>query len=381
MLTMLMQPAVGTGYTWTQTKTELTIVVKLPAGRGARDITCTTTGGNVDIRLRDGQRLVSGELWRDVVHSSTVWSVESDKLSLELEKAGARFWPCALRGDPEVDVAALLAQEKKDKEPAYKPHPGSVAPAEPAARSRAAARWMSCDKRLRCLRLCRSPMICVLRDSVACARVPLSDHENTPRQVTDQSALRELKAEFPQLAVPLDMDNIHTATHRNHAGPRRVFDWGPIPVEEPPPSAAPAARAEPGPSVDVSDHALEPASRPPLPPAPQVATPAGDNSKFTWGALPSQPSAPQPPQPPPPPPPPSESSTTHAPSGLAAGGGSKYAWGALPTEPLPTVDALAIDAAETAPAVPPPPVATAATTASGDGRGDAMYQWGALPTK
>ena len=106
--------------------------------------------------------------------------MERGILTVEIEKARPRFWPCAIRGHPEVDVAALQAQEKAEQEPFYKPPP---------------------------------------------------DAEAQPRRVNDRETLLKLKAEFPQLAASLPVEDPHTTTHRNHAGPRKTFDWGALPTD------------------------------------------------------------------------------------------------------------------------------------------------------
>ena len=108
--------------TWSQTKTELTISVRLPPNAAARDVRCSVVGDSVTVGLKSGVPLFSGELWGHI--SSNVWSVESGTFNLEIEKARAQFWPCALRGDPEIDVSELVAKDKKDREPAYKLPPG-----------------------------------------------------------------------------------------------------------------------------------------------------------------------------------------------------------------------------------------------------------------
>ena len=59
--------------------------------------------------------------------TDTAWFVDEGLLTVELEKKAARFWPCAIKGHAEVDVRALIAQEKKEKEPVYKPQRGAFA--------------------------------------------------------------------------------------------------------------------------------------------------------------------------------------------------------------------------------------------------------------
>ena len=115
--------AEGVGYTWTQTKEDLTLQVSLPAGTSARSIRCDVVRGSLNISiLGNAEPLVQGDLHEAI--SDTAWFVDEGRLIVELEKKVARFWPCTIKGHPQVDVKALVAQEKKDKEPVYKPQHG-----------------------------------------------------------------------------------------------------------------------------------------------------------------------------------------------------------------------------------------------------------------
>ena len=246
----------GSGYTWSQTKEELTLYVTLPTGVGARNVEVCTAGGEVRIGLKNApEPLVQGTLPDPIAGS--VWSVERSTLSLELEKARPKFWATALRGEPMVDVEALIAQEKRDREPAYKPDPNA---------------------------------------------------EAVPRQVTDKETLRKLKAEFPQLELPIA--DAHTATHQNFAGKRSAFDWGALPIELDEQAAAPppAAPPPPPPPLPVSPPtqaaAASATATKASPPSAQAAVAHGEgDGKYAWGALPGE---------------------------SDSGGGGMYAWGALP---------------------------------------------------
>ena len=225
--------------------------IMLPAGCGARDLVVRVAEGSVSISLKQygtGQPLVSGTLSEAIAGS--VWSVESGVLSLELEKARPRFWTCALRGDPEVDVQALVAKEKRDQEPPHKLPP---------------------------------------------------DADAIPRQVTDRETLRKLKAEFPQLELPIA--NAHTATHQNFAGKRSAFEWGALPTEDdqarpsPPPSTtAPATGRRTLSSVRAPMQQAATAQK-------CVDSQPTDATKYSWGSLPSET------------------------AGLGGGGDGMYSWG------------------------------------------------------
>ena len=154
--------------------------------------------------------------------------MDGRKLNVELEKSRAAFWPCAIRGDPEVDAAALVAREKKEKEPAYKPDPNA---------------------------------------------------EMVPKQVTDKETLRKLKAEFSHLDIPMGPD-AHTTTHKNYAGGRKAFDWGALPTDDVGGDSSSAASS--------SSSAAKPAATVVAkPPASKSVAAASSTNGFEWGALPS----------------------------------------------------------------------------------------------
>ena len=324
-------PNAGTGYTWTQTEDDLTLIVTLPEGLGARDVKVDCAGGSVTVARKnptagDALWLVHGKLSGAI--KGSVWSVESGTLSIEIEKAARKFWPCAVEGDAEVDVAALIEKQKRDAEPAYKPDPNA---------------------------------------------------EAVPRQVTDKQTLRELKAEFPQLDLPIDAP--HTATHQNFAGPRRAFDWGPIPSPGAPPEPArqpapqPARQPAPQPPASVSTASASAS-------AASTATP--EDGKYSWGASPQTAPA------------------ACAPSTTPQADG-KFSWGSLPIDvaddpyeeaiPRKVVDAELMRHLQ--PTQPPPmpsrqldggtaaaiePKRTADAAAPSNPGGSAgPYQWGELP--
>ena len=187
-------------YEWTQTKEELTITVALPAGTSSAQISVACAKTTLAIGLKGAAApLVAGELHEAVADS--VWSLErGGALTLELEKARPRWWPCALKGGPEVDVQALVAREKAEREPAFK--------ADPSA-------------------------------------------EAAPRQITDREQLRALKAQFPHLNIKVDGD-LHSTEHKNYTGARQAFDWGAVPAvaaEAAAKAAAPAAAPAPAAAV------------------------------------------------------------------------------------------------------------------------------------
>lgn len=275
-------------YTWTQTTEDLTVQVGFPPGTSASSVACNVSNGKVAIGLRGQPPIVEGELWDAL--SNHVWSLEGGTtLSLELEKARSCYWPCALKGGPEVDVKALKARDKAAAEPPYKPHP---------------------------------------------------DADQMPRRVTDRETLLKLKAEMPQLEIP-GLEPASSVVHKNYSGARRKFDWGALPTAEAAPPA-PAAVAPPEPTPVAATTASPAATPTPTPgasssssdapprPAASAATSstAAPAAAFSWGAVPGGAGTSAPPESSPPATQPAAAPQTPAVGG--GGSGGKYSWGALP---------------------------------------------------
>jgi len=220
-----MATAAAPAYSWTQTKEDLTVSVPLPAGTSSRSVQCEVAGTLTVTVL--GNTLVSGALWGKT--SSSMWTVDGGVLVIELEKTQARFWPCALQGDPEVDVEALKAKERQDNEPAYKMPPGA---------------------------------------------------DQQPTKVTDRESLLKLKAEFPHLDIPIAAPG--GSQHAAHKGGRKNFSWGAVPPAAP----AAASHAQPaGTPVAAADTREEVAGSAAPEPAESPSAPTA--GKFQWGAVPS----------------------------------------------------------------------------------------------
>mmetsp|Transcript_26316 Transcript_26316/g.61400 ORF Transcript_26316/g.61400 Transcript_26316/m.61400 type:complete len:305 (-) Transcript_26316:265-1179(-) len=298
----------GTGYSWTQSKHDLSIYVALPAGARASQYRFGVHGGS-SLRLTrtdEPSPILSGRLHASV--SSSVWMIDGKQLAIELEKAEAGWWPCALVGDPHVDVAKLKAEERKEREPAYKMPP---------------------------------------------------DAHSRPRRVTDRETMLKIKAEHPQLGVHVEGD-VSTAEHRPHAGPRKAFDWGPIP--------AAGAAAGMGAGAAAGDGACGAADR-----SLQSAPPA--SSPRTLQAVEA---------------PPGEASQTPSECDARSSDGAAqqgdFSWGPLPQGSKPRADAQTGDAAAAAHVQtlgrPPEDTTTtiaAAATAPTTTPEDLKFSWGSLP--
>ena len=186
---------------WSQTRTELTLTLPLPPAATARGVRCSLTPARALSVSAAGRPLLKGSLHADATLNT--WTVDCGVLYVEMDKAAARFWPRLLVGGPEVDVSALLEAERREKEPAYRPPPGACRRPAPLRR---------------------------LSRQTCSARAAVADAAAAPRKVSDRETLLKLKAEFPQLELPLHVPQ--EAAHRQYTGARREFEWGAIPSDE-----------------------------------------------------------------------------------------------------------------------------------------------------
>ena len=115
----------GPGYAWTQggaKNDEVAVRVALPAGTRARQMGVTVKPTTLSITLlqSDGQRatLVAGDLFAPVKADDIEWElVEAEggakelKLNLLKQNAQGPFWPCLVRGHPEVETSGMKKAE------------------------------------------------------------------------------------------------------------------------------------------------------------------------------------------------------------------------------------------------------------------------------
>eukprot|EP01123_Difflugia_compressa_P013790 TRINITY_DN6624_c0_g1_i1.p1 TRINITY_DN6624_c0_g1~~TRINITY_DN6624_c0_g1_i1.p1 ORF type:complete len:158 (+),score=30.19 TRINITY_DN6624_c0_g1_i1:57-530(+) len=99
-------------YTWTQTRKDVTLIVKIPKPVRSRDLEVIVTKTNFSVRLKGEKGYIAkGEFYK-TVKEDHVWHLDDGTdLYIELVKVdttdmGYR-WKCACKGDPEVDTWKL----------------------------------------------------------------------------------------------------------------------------------------------------------------------------------------------------------------------------------------------------------------------------------
>ena len=109
-------------YRWSQTLTELDVLVDLPAGSKAKDVTVVIDNTHLKVsvnKLQEEIVLIGGELPYKVLTDSSIWMVESRVIHISLEKAKERMWGHVFVGEEEIDltkVEAIKEMEDLDSE-------------------------------------------------------------------------------------------------------------------------------------------------------------------------------------------------------------------------------------------------------------------------
>eukprot|EP01062_Namystynia_karyoxenos_P010796 TRINITY_DN13842_c0_g1_i1.p1 TRINITY_DN13842_c0_g1~~TRINITY_DN13842_c0_g1_i1.p1 ORF type:complete len:153 (+),score=52.05 TRINITY_DN13842_c0_g1_i1:99-557(+) len=76
------------GYSWQQSKDDVTINVEVPPGTKARAMHVVIGATKVSVALRSGDSLLEGTLAHAVLPDDSLWTVDGTTVSLQLVKAG-----------------------------------------------------------------------------------------------------------------------------------------------------------------------------------------------------------------------------------------------------------------------------------------------------
>jgi hypothetical protein len=91
--------------------TDLTVAIELPPGTAKRDVVCKLTSETLEAGLRGQPSIVSGTLHAKCRVDDCMWQLQdSHRLIITIQKliidsAGRKFWPCLLKGEPEINTS------------------------------------------------------------------------------------------------------------------------------------------------------------------------------------------------------------------------------------------------------------------------------------
>ncbi|KAI6659993.1 NudC domain-containing protein 3-like [Oopsacas minuta] len=99
-------------YRWSQTLTELDVLVDLPVVSKAKDVTVIiqNTHLKVTVKKPEGEIvLIEGDLPHKVLTDSSLWMVEGGVVHVSLDKAKERMWGHVFEGEEEIDLTKVDA--------------------------------------------------------------------------------------------------------------------------------------------------------------------------------------------------------------------------------------------------------------------------------
>nr|CAH7726659.1 unnamed protein product [Callosobruchus chinensis] len=94
-------------YCWSQTITDVDIVIKLPAIIHRKDLEVDISTEKITVKLKDGHILLSGQFCQKCKANDVIWSVDNGKLNIHLEKSKEMWWNCLLKSEPLIDISKI----------------------------------------------------------------------------------------------------------------------------------------------------------------------------------------------------------------------------------------------------------------------------------
>mmetsp|Transcript_14030 Transcript_14030/g.20688 ORF Transcript_14030/g.20688 Transcript_14030/m.20688 type:complete len:342 (-) Transcript_14030:148-1173(-) len=102
-------------YVWTQTLSELNVVVPVPEGTVSRAVVCDIGKKRLKVGLKGAEPIVQGELHKEVKVDDCFWTLEDNKeVAINLQKEnGMEWWKCVVKGDPEINTQKVVPENSK----------------------------------------------------------------------------------------------------------------------------------------------------------------------------------------------------------------------------------------------------------------------------
>jgi len=102
-------------YTWTQTLSELSVVIELPKGTITKQLVVEMKNKRLKVAIKGGAVLVDGELYARVVVDDSCWTLEDGcELNINLQKENRmEWWKCVCKGDPEINTQKVQPENSK----------------------------------------------------------------------------------------------------------------------------------------------------------------------------------------------------------------------------------------------------------------------------
>jgi hypothetical protein len=115
-----LSPAVGNGgqtdkYIWTQTLSELNLVVAVPPGTKTKLVVVDIKNKRLKVGLKGEPPLIDGELHKRVIVDDSFWTLEDGReIAINLQKDNKmEWWSCVVVGDPEINTRKVQPENSK----------------------------------------------------------------------------------------------------------------------------------------------------------------------------------------------------------------------------------------------------------------------------
>ena len=101
-------------YVWTQTLSEVTVNVPLPAGTKAKMLSVDIQNKRLKVAVKGGEVLVDGDFHKRVITDDSIWTLEDGNLVVTLTKDNKmEWWKCVCEGDPEINTQKVQPENSK----------------------------------------------------------------------------------------------------------------------------------------------------------------------------------------------------------------------------------------------------------------------------
>lgn len=102
-------------YTWTQTLSELSVVIKVPIGTKSKMLDIDIKNTKIRVGVKGQTPIVDGELHKRIIVDDSFWTLEDGRdLVLTLQKDNKmEWWKCVMIGDPEINTQKVQPENSK----------------------------------------------------------------------------------------------------------------------------------------------------------------------------------------------------------------------------------------------------------------------------
>ncbi|KAK9462041.1 HSP20-like chaperone [Lipomyces oligophaga] len=102
-------------YKWSQVLEELTVIVPVPQGTRARDLSVVISPKKISVGLKGQDPVLVGDLYKDIKVDDSTWTLDDQKeVTVTLAKSNnMEWWPHVVTSAPKIDVTKITPENSK----------------------------------------------------------------------------------------------------------------------------------------------------------------------------------------------------------------------------------------------------------------------------